>query len=146
MTILGRYWPLATVNLSSEGLWVHCNRDDPVAHMLPANIISWSSLHVGMLCVGEYIHFTFWTFVCVNRDLCWTLMKVKIDFTFWARCVFLDIGLRHSSIKLHGVALMHAVVQIIPRWLELRWSETSFIDVLLESQVLTFNCSRNRRS
>lgn len=43
------------------------------------------------------------------------LMKVEIDFTFRARCIFLDVGLRHSSIKLYIIALMHAIVQIIPR-------------------------------
>lgn len=90
--------------------------------------------------VGEYIYFTFWTFVCVDRDLCWTLMKVEIDFTFRARCVFPDVGLRHSSNKLSIIALMHAVVQISPRWLELRWREMSFINVFLLSWVLTFNC------
>lgn len=40
-------------------------------------------------------------------------MKAEIDFTFRARCIFLDI--RHSSSKLYSIALMHAIVHIIPR-------------------------------
>lgn len=51
-------------------------------------------------------------------------MKVAIDFTFRACSVFLGIGLGCSSIKMYIVALMHAIVWIIPSWLELRWSES----------------------
>lgn len=113
-------------------LWgAQCSRDYPVAHMLSANLITEKQqsprlaccvrltqckrTHTHTQCVAvEYIHFTFSTFVCVDKDLCSPLMKVAIDFTFRACRVFLDIGLGCSSIKMYIVARMHMVLWTIP--------------------------------
>lgn len=149
MTIPGSYWRLATVNGSGAGsVWrVHRSRHYPVARTMPANLISWKEQSPRLACcvrLTQHTHVRAHTHTLregesVLRNISVSLsgheyVPIEISARLSWRLplilhsghavFFQDIALGCSTIGMYIVALMHAIVRIIPGWLEWRWGES----------------------